>query len=129
MTFKVKRRSAPLTVDELEDLRDVSVSVFTGTKKTERRTRSDYQHTYKPVIAIHKKLSGETPEAKEAEVAALENFTEEIEALFETDAADVLDWASLDSFEEEQERVSYNTEVLRDLDTFATQIVLMYIDG
>ncbi len=126
LTFVAQRKSAPLTAIELSELKDLSVLVFTGSSKLERVTRGSYGKTYKPIVAIQRLLTDETPEGNEAIVDQLEELVEQIEAVLEDeDLADL----SFVGFDDEQDREAYNAEALQNLSFFTTAIQLEYTSG
>lgn len=127
IAFEARRGHAPLTVEEIEGLRDLQVLVFTGAKKKERRTRAGWQTTYRPVIAFQKYLAGESQETVDAEADSLEHLVEEVETLLESDEADLVG-LSLASFAQEQDRPQYNPEALGELKVFVTAMELEYVD-
>lgn len=127
LSFEAKRRAAAFAVEELEELRDVQVSVFTGATRRERLTRGSWKHTYRPIIAIQKYMPGRDEPSELAQIDSLELLFEEICTVFENDA----DLAELSfvSFDGEDERDPYNYDALGQLKVFSTIIELEYTDG
>jgi hypothetical protein len=125
--FTAARRAVPFwTLEELGD--ELRVSVFTGTKRTERITRGNFQKTYKPIVAVQKKLpAGDEAELQQAS-DDLQQLVDEIEEVFETADFEVGgNRYTFQSFNEEQEEDSYGIEALRSFGVFAVPIVLEYV--
>lgn len=126
LTFDAKRRAAPFTINEIEELKTLQVSVFTGSVKAERTIRAGFAKTYRPVVALQQKLGGETDEVNLAIADKITELSEQIvEHLGELDLAEL----SFAAFDEEQDREQYNAEALRDLGVYAVAIGLEYTDG
>lgn len=121
-TFTAERRAAPLEFVELEQLADLRVSVFSGTKRVERLARRTLQATYLPVVAVQQKLTGTAATELEA-VTQLETLVEEIE----DHLADFNPTGfAFQSFNEEQAVELYGAEAMQQLKVFAAGITLQY---
>jgi hypothetical protein len=125
--FTAARRAVPFwTLDELGN--ELRVSVFTGTKRTERITRGSFQKTYKPIVAVQKKLPAGDESELQTESDALQELVDEIEESLEVADFQVGDNKyTFQSFNEEQEEDSYGIEALRSFGVFAVPIVLEYV--
>lgn len=126
LPFTAARRSAPFTVNELEQLHSVVVAVFTGAKKSERATREHFSRTYRPVVAVTQYLDATDQNTEQSQADALEQLVEEIEDVLEDqDLADL----SFVSFDEEGDRAPFSDEALQNLRVFVTAITLEYTSG
>ncbi len=126
VTFEARRRAVPFySIDEMAGL---EVSVFTGTRAAERYTREEdgLLRTYKPVVAIQKKLTGGDDAAKLAESDQLQGVVEAIEEQIQD--VDLLGMSFV-GFGEEQDEDAYGVEALRSLGVFAAIIITEYIDA
>ncbi len=124
--FVAERRAVPFT--KPEQLGTVKVSVFAGTKKAKRASRDrrhPFQHTYKPVIVVQKKLIAGDDPSQLAELDELTDFADELELSLQTAE---FEGVALENFDEEQDKDTYGLEALRDHGCFATAITLQYIE-
>lgn len=120
--FEVVPRSAPMSATEIEDAGTLVVSVYTGTVKSERIKRTRFEHTYKPVVAIHKKIDDDLEQHDD--LCLLAEQIEEVLA-----EADNLLGLCLVGFSGDDDRPECNVEVLRDMGIFATAIEIEYTSG
>lgn len=128
MPFEAKRRAAPFTVTELEELKVVQVAVYTGAQSRERQTRGKYRHTYKPIISIQQYADGRSEADVLTKVDALEGLVEEIYTVLEKSDLDLAGLSFL-AFDDEEDREAYNADALKTLKVFVTDIELEYTDG
>ncbi len=126
LPFQAERRAAPFSVNELENLKEVQVAVFTGAKKSERVTRESFAKTYRPIVAVTQYLDANDRDVEQAQADKLEQLVEEIEDILEDE--DLVD-LSFVSFDEESDRAPFSDEALQNLRVFVTAITLEYTSG
>lgn len=123
ITFRAERRAIP--IERAEELATVKVSVFAGTTKAERISRAEFQKTFRPVVAIQKRVMAAS------ESQRLEEYDNLIALVDEIQNALINDYTgySFVGFDNEQERDSYAVQALREHGCFATAIVLEYAEA
>ena len=123
--FEAKRRTAPYT--KPEEIATVKVTVFTGVKSSERRTRAGFGHTYKPLVVVQKRLPASDESGRLVESDEMQTLVEEIEAHFEAleDSVSGLVFVGFD--ESDAERESYDLEHMR-MNVFSSAISLEFQD-
>lgn len=129
--FEATRQAVPIS-DPLK-LQTLTVTVFAGTKSSTRRTRGGFEHTYKPIIAVQKKISQNDDATRKAESDELMLLVDEIEALVEDEerieAVEESQELSFQGFDEAtQDEEVYNSLLLREQGVFAKPIVLQFQD-
>jgi hypothetical protein len=124
--FQASRAVAVSTLLELQELKDLRVSVFTGSVKRVRGTRKHFDKTYKPVIAIQRKFDGGSPEQNLVLDARLELLEEQIVAALENVPIAGLAMMQCD---EEQDKENFSAEAAFAVNVFASSITLTYQDG
>ncbi len=125
LEFVALRRAVPIF--DFAKLTDLQVSVFSGTRSADRRTRSEFGKVYKPTVSIAKKLRGGNDSQRLTESDSLQTLAEEIEALLESDDNAELAGLNFQGFNEnELERDSYSIELLRSESVFEVIIGLQY---
>lgn len=128
--FEARRRHAPLSSEELEKLKGVLILVFAGPVALERVTRGRFKRTYKPIIAIHRRLNGASLEANEVLADKLVELTEQIaESLEDTDMEAGGEPLILNSFSDEQDNDLYSAEAMQTANIFIHATRLEYTTG
>lgn len=122
--FTAERRSAPLTTEELSELSNVKVYVFTGTTAKERLTRAQFQVRYKPIVVVQRPLDGTSQSGEQQSVDQLETLVEEIENVITDEDQGSLHFVG---FDEENDRDPYDALALADLKVFARAITPEYL--
>lgn len=125
MQFEAKRRVMPYV--NRAEVKTVQVSVFTGLKSSDRRTRTEFSHTYKPFIAVQKEIAGSGEAARTAASDEVQEVVEEIEGFFEALDEPVAELAFIGFDEADAERESYDPEFMRD-GVFSSTITLEFQD-
>lgn len=125
MAFEAKRRAMPY-VDQ-EDLKTVGVSVIAGTKSAERRTRTGFGHTYKPVVSIHGVIEGADEPQRLVSLGRFIALVEEIEEVFEELEDQLAELGFIGFDESDSERPAYDDENAR-VGVFTTSITLEFQD-
>lgn len=124
--FQATRAVRVMTLAELQELKELRVSVFTGSVKRERGGRWGFDGTYKPVVAIQRKFDGRTPEENQAIEAKLERLEEQIiEAL----ADPVIAGLAMLEVNESADTEVYSAEAAAQANVFASAISLTYREG
>jgi hypothetical protein len=119
--FHAHRKVVPF--DDVQDIREVQVVVFTGPVAAVRITRGEFQRTYKPTVAVLQKIEPGDESTQLLQCDGLQNLVALIEErLTDEDLVDL----TFQGFDEEQDRDPYNVEMLKALGAFATAITLTY---
>jgi len=116
-----KRRSTPFSEDD-QELADVQVSVYVGTKATSQNTRGTRLKVYKPVVTVTKRLTNAADAIQTEEADQLIDLVNAIEEAVGVTLAG----CGFQKFDEEQDRDSYNMAALQLSGCFAVPIVLEY---
>lgn len=120
--FTARRRVTPVT--DIQELQTLDVSVFTGARNARLASRAGFVRIYKPVVVVQKKLTPTNETARLAEEAQLQTLVEWIEQTL-ADSGPLAE-CGLQSFDEENDRDSYNVDALRLMGAFVVAIGLEY---
>ena len=128
MEFEALRRAVPIVKVDDPVLKTIQVSVFTGVRSADRRTRGGFLSVCKPVIAIQKKLDSHDEAGQLAESDSLQGLVEEIETLLQAITEPLTGLSFIGFDESASERDSYSVELLRSQGVFAAVIGLEFHD-
>jgi hypothetical protein len=128
MQFEARRRTVPIVKVDDPLLKTVQVSVFTGVRSADRRSRRGFANVYKPVIAVQKKLDSQDEAGRLAESDALQGFVEEIETELEAIDEPLVGLGFIGFDESAAERDSYSADLLRANGIFAAILGLEFHD-
>lgn len=123
LAFEASRRAMPYV--DARDLKSVRVSVLAGTKSSERRTRTGFGHTYKPIIALSGIVTGADEPARLESLSRFIALTEEIEEVFEEFEGQLAGLTFIGFDESDAE--PFNDENMR-VGVFTTNITLEFQD-
>lgn len=117
-------RRVPSLYIDIKNLTTLQVVVYDGARASTRSTRASYERTWKPVVAVLKKLDSGNETERLAEVDVLTELVEQLEQRLEnTTLADLVH----ESFNEEQDADPFNLESLKQQGCFAASIQLTYM--
>jgi hypothetical protein len=126
--FQAERAVRVMTLAELQELKDVRVRVFTGSKKLVPADRSGWDGTYKPVISVQRKFDGVTTEQNQQIESQLELLCDQIIAVFTAKGVKIQNMPLM-AVNEGQDYEMYSAQAAAEANMFTTAIVLTYQEG
>lgn len=127
LQFTASRRAVP--INDLEQLKSVTVIVLDGSRKSERSTRGairPFRYTFKPIVLVQKKLASDSVEAQLVESDELLGLCEEMELSLSTFQPA---GCAFIGFDEQSDNELYNFDAMRAYECFSRAIRLEYMEA